>query len=253
MEVVGRVPLLSIFLRRQARRYREGSVVRIKLGLAAGCLWKRYHRYVNGYWIGHYELPIQRAMARELKRGATVFDVGANAGFFTLVAARLVGAAGKCLAFDPSPENCQSIREQIELNELKQCDVFQEAVAGYEGKAWFSFEAPGCPLGHLGPSREGEQQMEVQVTTLDRASDRLGQPHFVKLDVEGAEGRTLDGATRLLSVARPIWLIELHDAQNEAAVSTTLLEAGYELFSVGGTLLKTDRRLPRHVIARPRQ
>src|SRR5688572_25684309 len=103
IETLGKVPLLSQALRWYARRHPEGSVVTIKSGEAAGFKWKRHHRYVNGYWLGQYELPLQQALKRELKPGDTFFDVGANAGFFTLIAARLVGPTGKCVAFDPAP------------------------------------------------------------------------------------------------------------------------------------------------------
>src|SRR5260221_11618282 len=118
---VGRLPLISSCLRWYASHYVEGSVIRIRQGHAAGFLWKRHHRYVNGYWIGHYEFPIQEALKRELKLGDTFYDVGANAGFFTLVAARLIGPQGKCVAFDPSPDNYASVTEQIQLNSLNNC------------------------------------------------------------------------------------------------------------------------------------
>src|SRR5437667_8053089 len=121
LEMVGRVPVVGSALRRIARRYPEGSVVEIRSGAAAGYRWKRHHRYVNGYWLGHYELEIQDLLKQELESGDTFFDVGANAGFFTLVAAKLVGQSGRCVAFDPSPENDQSIREQLELNRLSNC------------------------------------------------------------------------------------------------------------------------------------
>src|SRR5688572_6197279 len=85
LQVAGRIPGVSSTLRWWAGRYADGSVVRIRSGLAAGYRWKRYHRYVNGYWIGHYELPIQETLRRELAPGDKFYDVGANAGFFTLV------------------------------------------------------------------------------------------------------------------------------------------------------------------------
>src|SRR3954464_11056302 len=100
IETAGRIPVMGQFLRWVAHHYAEGSVITIKHGEAAGYRWKRHHRYVNGYWIGHYELEIQNPLKRELRSGETFFDVGANAGFFTLVAAKLVGTSGRCIAFD---------------------------------------------------------------------------------------------------------------------------------------------------------
>jgi FkbM family methyltransferase len=86
--------------------------------------------------------------------------VVANAGFFTLVAARLVGPHGKCVAFDPSPDNHVSITEQIQLNTLSHCTPVKHAIGDYAGKSKFSFAAPGSAQAHLGESRNGEQEVE---------------------------------------------------------------------------------------------
>src|SRR5262249_30228384 len=153
-----------------------------------------HHRYVNGYWIGHYEFSIQEALKRELKLGHTFYDVGANAGFFTLVAAGLVGSQGKCVAFDPSPDNYTSITEQIQLNALNHCTVVKQAIADFTGRAKFFFAMPGSAQGHLGESRNGEQHVEVEVTTFDEACGRFGKPDFIKMDIEGAEVKALQGA-----------------------------------------------------------
>src|SRR5882672_9992409 len=92
---LGQLPGAGTLLRWWARRYREGSVVSIARGSAAGMKWRRHHRYVNGYWIGIYELPLQRAIARELESGNVFYDVGANAGFFSVLGATRVGQTGR--------------------------------------------------------------------------------------------------------------------------------------------------------------
>src|SRR6188472_1682389 len=80
---LGRLPGIGRMLRRLARSYPEGSVTTIRAGDAAGMRWKRYHRYVSGYWLGIYEPEIQKALAVHLRPGGVFYDVGANAGFFT--------------------------------------------------------------------------------------------------------------------------------------------------------------------------
>jgi FkbM family methyltransferase len=250
------MPVVGSTLRKLARRYPEGSVVEVRTGLAAGLKWKRHHRYVNGYWIGHFELAIQNALKRELKAGDTFYDAGANAGFFTLVAARLVGPAGRCVAFDPAPVNCQSIQEQVELNGFAPyCTAVQKAVGGAVGRATFSFGWAGSPMGHLGGAEKGEHSLEVDVTTLDEAARAYGRPTFVKLDVEGAEGDVLAGAKGLLDsgAARPAWLIELHGPQCEADVKRRLADSGYRFFDLSGQGVSNGSTLPHHFIARPAQ
>ena len=250
IETLGKVPLLSQALRWYARRYTEGSVVTIKSGEAAGFRWKRHHRYVNGYWLGQYELPLQQALKRELEPGDTFFDVGANAGFFTLIAARLVGPTGKCVAFDPAPANLASIREQIELNDLRSVTAVAEAISGSEGTATFSFMEEGNAMGHLGSSSSSEASITVPVTTFDKAAERFGRPSFIKMDIEGAEKDAIGGAKHLLQTIRPAWLIELHSPECERIVKGALRDAGYRFSTLEGHALNPDAELPHHFIAR---
>jgi FkbM family methyltransferase len=250
VDLIGRVPVLGSTLRKVARRYPEGSVVEVLTGAAAGLKWKRYHRYVNGYWVRHFEIEIQNALRRELKAGDVFYDVGSNAGFFAVVAARLVGPSGRVVAFDPAPENCEVIREQVALNGFDAyCTAVQKAVGGRGGRATFSSATPGSSMGHLGGAGRGERSMEVEVTTLDDAAAAYGAPTFIKLDVEGAEGDVMAGARRLLSsgAARPAWLIELHNPQCDADVRRHLAAAGYQVVEV----VTATARLQHHVIARP--
>ena len=251
IQSVGKIPVLSHGLRWCANLYPENSVVQIRAGHAAGLLWRRHHRYVNGYWLGHYELPIQEALRRELFAGGTFFDIGANAGFFTIVAARLVGPGGRCVAFEPSPDNCASIREQIETNALDYCTLVPEAVAEAEGTAKFSFSAPGSPMGHLGGSRGGERQIEVKTTTLDAACARFGAPDVIKMDIDGAEIGALQSAVKTLRDIRPAWLIELHGPDCEREVKAALCRADYSFFDLDGRALPANELLPQHFLAHP--
>jgi len=248
---IGRIPGLGRVVRWYAGQYREDSVVTIRHGHAAGLLWRRHHRYVHGYWIGHYEHSIQEALKRELKPGHTFFDIGANAGFFTLIGARLVGAGGRCVAFDPSRENCASIQEQIELNSLPGCSVVSEAISDSVGSSFFSFAAPGSPEGRIGKSTTGEQQVPVKVTTLDGACVRFGRPDFIKMDIEGGEVRALKCASNTLLRLRPGWLIELHGPEAEREVKALLWQAHYAFFDLQGVALDPGRVLPTHFLARP--
>jgi len=248
---IGRVPWLSRVIRWYAGQYPENSTVKIRHGQAVGLWWRRHHRYVHGYWIGHYELPIQEALKRELKPGHTFFDLGANAGFFSLVAARLVGARGRCVAVEPLPDNCANIHEQIEVNSLGQCSVVNEAISDFVGSAAFFFASAGSSMAHLGEARKGEQQVPVNVTTLDSICARFGKPDFIKMDIEGAEVQALKAAAHTLRDLRPGWLIELHGSECEREVKTLLQKARYGFFDLRGLALNPNQALPRHFIARP--
>ena len=169
VKTVSRIPVLNSALRWLAGHYREGSVVRVRSGLAKGMKWRRHHRYVNGYWIGQYELHLQQALANELTSGSVFFDVGANAGFFTILGANKVGPKGLCVAFDPDEANIASVRENCDLNELSWVVAVKCAVSNSAGEHWFSQPALGAAIGHL-TEHAGDGSVLVPTTTLDAAA-----------------------------------------------------------------------------------
>lgn len=247
---VGRVPVLGGWLRGLARRFPEGSVVTIQSGFAAGMKWKRHRRYVNGYWIGNYEYDIQRAIAGMLGPGDVFYDVGANAGFFSLLAAKRVGAAGRVFCFEPLAENIESVREQIAINDLRQVELVPMAVGGSEGTAEFSFAPSANSVAHLGAARvEGERSTTVTVTTLDVFTATRPAPSLVKIDVEGAETDVLKGAEA--TVARGTkFLIELHGHDKGEQVVAALRAAGYTFQRLDGSAAERPEHEP-HIIALP--
>ena len=246
---VGKIPLVSNALRWYANCFPEGSVVTIKNGYAAGYKWKRYHRHVSGYWVGHYELAMQKAISRELSHGDIFFDVGANAGFFTLVAASIVGRDGHCVAFEPLPENVDSIREQIDLNSLSNCHVVDKALSDHEGVSHF-YCGKDTSTAHLGETHDGTQTIQVELTTLDNALTNWGAPALIKMDIEGGEIDALKGASTLLQDGCAKFLIELHGEKCGEEVRAILQKAGYSFYDLEGTLLDFNKNLPRHIIAK---
>ena len=64
----------------------------------------------HGYWLGSYEMNKRLAFEREIPNGAVLFDIGANVGYFSLLAAKLVGPEGRVYAFEPLPEISSFLR-----------------------------------------------------------------------------------------------------------------------------------------------
>ncbi|UQA62413.1 FkbM family methyltransferase [Polyangium aurulentum] len=234
---VGAVPVVGPALRSLARGYPEGSVVTIKSGHAAGMRWKRHHRYVNGYWVGNYEYPIQELFARHLGPGDVFYDIGANAGFFTLLAARRVGPSGRVYAFEPVPDNLASVREQIEVNRLEHAEAVGAAVGRSAGRLALRY-SPGASamarLAHVGKAQPDETTLDVEVVCLDDFLKDHRAPTMMKIDVEGAEGEVLEGARSALEKG-PKLLIEVHGRACGEAVVGILRPLGYEFERVDGS------------------
>ncbi|MEK7469145.1 MAG: FkbM family methyltransferase [Planctomycetota bacterium] len=247
--LAGKVPLLGSILRRIAHSYPEGSITTIRSGVGQGLKWRRYHRYVNGYWLGQYELPLQLALRNAISPGMTVFDVGANAGFFSVIAAGLTGPTGKCVAFDPLTENVASIREQFALNGFAHGQVFEGAAGEENGRASIAFQESNNAMAHLGTPGRDEKVIEVELLTLDEAMRRFGRPHVVKVGVEGAELAVLRGAARLVQNFRPTWILEVHDPNLSGRIREAL-GMSYGLFTLEGDPIPLGDPLASHVIAR---
>jgi FkbM family methyltransferase len=253
MEYLGRTPFLGNMLRRLARLYPEDSVTPIRAGYLAGCRWKRSHRYVNGYWLGTYELTAQECLIRELTTGAVFYDIGANAGFFTLLGCRCVGAQGRVFSFEPLPENAAVIRSQLQLNGMDNCTVVEAAVMDRAGAIGFC-RGRDTSTAHIQRADDtSAAPMETKAVTLDGFVRTAPSPEFIKMDVEGAELLVLKGACQLLHEAQPPrMLIEFHGERLREECMAILRSVGYQFCSLDGRPLHTNAR-DRHVLCIPKR
>lgn len=180
-------------------------------------------------WIGSYELEKQRAFAQVTPLGGTVLDLGANVGFYTLLAAELVGHYGSVHAFEPVSRNLQYLRCHIALNGLANVTVIEAAVSDTNGKRRFRLHHSPA-MGHL--SDDG--QKEVSTVTLDEfVFGTVTTPHSIKIDVEGAEYAVLQGAREVLAQHRPALLLATHNRDLRKVCLELLAEHDYAVRPVG--------------------
>ena len=159
----------------------------------------------HGMWLGSYEVKKQIAISRMLRPGQTFYDVGANAGFFTLLGARCVGPSGRIVAVEPLPRNIEIMEKHLAINNISNVRVVGKAVSDFVGTARFSVK--GYSTSRL--STTGE--LSVEVTTLDALVEEAGSPpHIMKVDIEGAEIELLRGAKKVLEEFRPVIFLALH-------------------------------------------
>jgi len=250
---LGRIPFIGSVLRWFARLYTEGSVVTIKNGHLAGYKWKRSHKYLTSYWLGTFELPIQNCLARELRPEDVFYDIGANAGFFSLLGSKCVGDKGHVFAFEPLPENIEMIQNQFELNHVTNCTLIKAAVSDRVGETEFC-EGPDTSTAHIGS--RGKEQTGVYVVktiTLDYFIKAEHPPDFIKMDIEGAEILALQGARELLNKPNsPKFLIEIHGQGNAKEVREIFEKEGYFFYTPDLKEIDSDC-MPRHVLALPKK
>jgi FkbM family methyltransferase len=165
--------------------------------------------------IGRYEVEKHKALNKFLKPGETFVDVGVNKGDFTLRAAKIVGAEGCVLAFEPAPDNCSWIRRSVELNDYKNITLHEMALSDADGVATL-FISPTSGWHSLAEERQAASCGEIDVQTraldsvlMERAA--IDSIDVIKIDVEGAEMSVLRGAEQTLAANRDITLlIDIH-------------------------------------------
>jgi FkbM family methyltransferase len=196
-------------------------------------------------WLGYYEAAESAYLASSIASGNMVFDIGAQAGYHTLLASQLVGPRGQVFAFEPAPMNASNLRQHIGLNKRRNITVIEAAVSDHDGIV--RFDTGRNPVsGHL--SEKGA--LPVRSLSLDREIERgmLPEPDFMKIDVEGAEVEVLAGGREVLKRRHPTLIIETHQWMPDHASChrdcCQLLEAlGYDLSPDNSNDLDVDYKI----------
>ena len=219
--------------------------MQVRQGPAQG-LWLRLNpRTGRNYFEGGGEPGVQAALREHLRPGMTFYDVGANIGFFALLAARLVGERGRVVAFEADPEVAARLREHIVRNQFSWITAEENAVWSERKTVYFARTDPATSpdrgLGHVVGSGANDA-IQVQAVSLDDYAGTAPAPDFVKCDVEGAEVEVIRGAARLLREKRPGILCEMHSEENRRTLLDEFSRQGYDCKSCG----------EHHVLALPR-
>ena len=183
------VPLLHKIISSVTNRLyaTEGT---IKHGLGAGL---RFNATGGnpGYLLGTTEPKEQQTLGKYLKEGYVFYDLGANIGFYSTIAARLVGQNGQVYAFEPFPTSANAARLNAELNNFQNISVIEAAVSNKTGTV--SFTLGEASRNHKISTSPGE--LQVPCVSLDNYIEEanLRLPNVVMIDIEGAEVDALQG------------------------------------------------------------
>lgn len=223
-------------LRIPLRLIPPSTPVPILQGPLRGKLWVKGSSD-NGCWLGSFEYAKQRLMSSMLHPGEAMFDVGANVGYYTLLASHKVGPSGCVVAFEPFPANVRLIKRHLRLNRVRNVSVHQVAVSDREGRARFAPNASNA-MGKLSDAGS----IDVAMVSLDSVvtTASLPDPTLLKIDVEGAELGVLRGAAKLLDRARPSILLATHGANVHQQCCDFLRGAGYLVRPIDESVTSID-------------
>ena len=147
--------------------------------------------------FGLFEQDTVNTFQRILKPGMTVLDIGAFVGYYTLLAANLVGKQGKVYAFEPNPVAFAILTKNIKENGYQKIiQAIPKAVSNrHDNVCLFVTEKEAAQASLYAPKQGFYKSIQVETVILDEFFAQLGWPQIdvVKIDVEGAEVEVLDG------------------------------------------------------------
>ena len=159
---------------------------------------------------GYYEPNVMQFISTVVGRGSTCLDVGANVGILTCLIAERCGP-GRVYAFEPSAQNCQWLRTNVEANGCSNVTVEQSAVYSAAGVVDLHGHAEHPGGGFITETGATDKsRATVRAVTIDDfvATAGVQRIDFIKVDVEGSELHALDGAQRTIERDRPVIVVE---------------------------------------------
>lgn len=145
---------------------------------------------------------------KNLPRGGVVLDIGANIGYYTLIAARLVGPQGRVYAFEPDPSNFQLLKKNVEANGYRNVVLVNKAVAQKTGTLRLFRNEVNLGDHRIYDSKDGRPSIAVAAVALDDFFKKIDKPvQFIKMDIQGAEASALDGMRGLIRKNRSLKLV----------------------------------------------
>jgi FkbM family methyltransferase len=171
------------------------------------------------------EWDVNEKILSSLRKGDLFIDVGANVGYYSVIAGKIVGESGQVISVEPVPSTARVLDINLKLNGLKNVVVVPKAAWNIDCLLDLQ-----VPRGFFGLSSVHESQgtfnkVNVEGFPLDDLSD-VGNVRLLKIDAEGSEYMVLEGATRLLERTEFV-VLEASDQKDE--IIRLLLEKGFKL------------------------
>lgn len=229
---VGKVPAFALASRRFLARIETARVTVCGAPFRLDVMRRSVSRSI--YLGGRWHADVVRMLRTHVKPGSVAADVGANVGYMAVHMGEVAGPDGTVLAFEPEPRNFAVLAENTRHARWRNVIPFAAAVGERSGAIdlWIS---PSDGGDHRTVATDGARShIRVPVVSLDElAAQRRTPIHFVKMDIQGAEGAALRGAREVLGrpelrgLVLEFWPGALREAgEDPEAVLATIRAAG---------------------------
>lgn len=188
------------------------------------------------YYFGVWEPILTRWIEKRLSPGDSFIDVGANVGYFTMLASMLVGPSGSVVAIEASPTIYQRLERGVRRNRLSNVRVINAVVAANHGRQMV-FRGPDSHTGlttvHGQPYMTPETEVSAEPLGTLVTKEELRGARLIKIDVEGAEDEVIAGLAPELADTSPNLeiAVELHPGKHDLLFAT-LQDAGFYAYQL---------------------
>jgi len=199
---------------------------------------------------GAWEIDVEDTIARLLRRGDTVVEVGANVGYHTLAMADRVGPKGQVHAFEANPDLMGLLNATMYANGFSdwrgrgRVNLYEGAVLDRQGVVTLAFARGHYASGHVIPvgleaSPDYSKRVEAPAVTLDQVlAERVERVDLIRMDIEGSEPLALRGAEALLGRSPTVkivmeWIVDMMRARADVeAFVAWLVAQGFRFWTI---------------------
>jgi len=183
---------------------------------------------VNGYFIYLHPYEVDTIFTRKIldgklheefetecfksfiKPGMTVLDIGANVGYYTLIAAGMVGDSGKVVAFEPEPGNFKLLSKSVRKNKFKNIILCGKGLSNESGTGHLYLCEDNLGDHRAFDSGDDRRRIDIELVTVDEHLERLGidrKVDLIKMDIQGFEYLALQGMRQVIQASAPLHLM----------------------------------------------
>jgi FkbM family methyltransferase len=195
------------------------------------------------YYFGVWEPHVTAWITSRLRSGDTFVDVGANVGYYSLLASKLVGLPGRVVAIEASPSIFSELETNLRLNEVSNVRAVNAAASDHEGEVrLFKGHQHNTGLTTVLSDTGFELECKVPAAPLTKIlqPNEIERARIIKIDVEGAEASVLSGMGSIVISGRPDLeiIVEVNPAAlarqgtNPECLLTPLLDGGYHPYEI---------------------
>jgi FkbM family methyltransferase len=191
----------------------------------------------HAHILGTYEAEMQQALEGLLQPGAVCYDLGASIGYFSLLMAR---KARQVYSFEPAPHAAEQVRRNLSVNRFENVELIPSPVSDSKKIVTFSLTDVAYGSGIVAGETTKWPTLQLETLTLDEFAQTHPLPDLMKIDVEGEEGRVLEGARSILERRKPAICCEVHSDDAARTVGKVLGDYEYRIVSLEGTPVNLD-------------